>query len=249
MSFVSQLLNIFKIEERKPNFPQFPKYGGGMTWEQHSDASITTNGAYDLKNFSKHESDTIKYVVNYVKDNYPEEYQAMGLANEGYGIKYKPRYIIHEIIIQKYQGSQSPYDRFAIGLAYATKGGYFTRNALQYLENCMEDISPEFMDNFIFYTPLRTYGIISELYEHEHEYKNAIYYTKLQKEYGDPNNPYFDTRILELKQKQKNWKPKRNLKMSERQINFEKDIVSATKMFLDFNTFPTQKGVPGNKRA
>lgn len=243
MSIMSRLLNIMKMKEEHPELEQVTKYGGRMSWEQDSDESITINGLYDLKNFSKHESDTVKYVVNYVKYHYPEEHQAMGLANEGYGIKYKPRYIIHEIIIQKYQDSQSPYDRFPVGLAYATKGGYFVRNALQYFENCMDTITPEFMDKFISYTPLCTYGIISKLYEHEHEYKNAIYYTELQKEYGDPDNPYFDTRISELEQKQKNWKPKRNLRMSERQVTFEKDVVSATKMFLESSILPTRKSL------
>lgn len=65
MSIMSRLLNIMKIDERHPDLDQVPKYGGKMLWEQDSDESITINGAYDLKKFSKHESDTVKNFLNF----------------------------------------------------------------------------------------------------------------------------------------------------------------------------------------
>ena len=115
MIWVEKVLDIFKpssmreLESEHRNLEP-TIYIPDMNWEQDTNASITKDGIYDLKNFSKHESDTVKHYYDYVLNHYPIEYQAMGLANEGYGIKYKPRYIIHEIIIQKYQYSEKPYD-------------------------------------------------------------------------------------------------------------------------------------------
>ena len=246
MIWVEKVLDIFKLSSTRELESEHRNleptiYIPDMNWEQDTNASITKDGIYDLKNFSKHESDTVKHYYDYVLNHYPIEYQAMGLANEGYGIKYKPRYIIHEIIIQKYQYSEKPYDKLAVAFAYVTKGGYFVDRALRYYEECMNNISIDIVGRFLSFMPLNTYSIISKLYEHEHKYEQAAYYTKLQKRYGDPNNSYFDNRITELLEKQRNWKPKRNMKMSTRQKEFEEDVIFATKMFLETGRLPSHK--------
>lgn len=215
-----------------------PKYLTCMDWEQDSDQSITSDGIYDLENFSKHESDTIKHICSYVDNHYPKQYLAMGLANEGCALKYKPRYIINEIVVQKYQHSESQYDKFAVANAYVTKGTYFTEKALWYFENCINYITPEIMEDFISFSPLRTYGVIAQLYEHEHEYEKAIYYIRLQKNYGSENNAYFNSKIKDLENKNRNFVPKRNIKISKRGMEFEEKLEKATKLFLSTGEFP-----------
>ena len=246
MKIISKLIDFFKMDSTREmeaiqKQVEVPRYCTDMSWTQDSEQSIVANGTYDLKNFSKHESDTVKHVYNYVEKNYPKEYQAIGLANESYQIIYKPRYVLHEIIILKYQASSNPVDKFAVALAYATKGAYFRDKSLYYFESCIDDISPEFMSDFVSYMPLHTYSIISELYEQEHNYKQAIYYTNLQKKYGDPDNPFFENRIHMLNEKQNIQRTKRKLKISKKRAEFENDVTNAAKMFLETGELPIQK--------
>lgn len=220
-------------EESLLNDHDIPKYCTDMSWTQNSDLSITTeDGRYDLTRFSPHESDTIHHVLNVVKEKYPQEYQSIGLANESYGIKYKARYILFEAIIIKYADSDSFIDNFAVALAYESKGAYFRKQAIEYFEKSEPYISTDFMKDFVSYMPLHVYTMFAKLYEQEHDYDKAIYYTEKARCWSIAGNVYFNDKIKELLEKQSKNAPIRNMKMSERQKEFEKDVTAAANYFL-----------------
>ena len=156
----------------------------------------------------------------------------MGFANESYPIKYKPRYVLWEILVQLYENSSEPIDMFACALAYEAKGALFREKALQKFEKSINYITPEFMQQFISYMPLNVYIKFSRLYESNHEYEKAILYTELGHKYGDRDNPYFDNRIAELKDKIKRNPKKREYNPSQKTLEFEEDVVNAAKYFI-----------------
>lgn len=216
------------------NDRHIPKYIPDITWSQDSAQSSTKDGTYDLKNFSNHEIDTIKHVLKIVKQKYPENYRSLGLANESYIIKYKPRYILYELIILKYSQSDNFIDKFAVALAYESKGATYRQCAIKYFEGSINHVSPKIMDDFISYMPSHVYTIFAKLYEQEHDFDKAIYYTKLAQKYGDLNNPYFNIHISELLQKATKGVRKRNRKISTERIEFEKDVTNSARLFLKY---------------
>lgn len=246
MSLAKKLLDIFKLETDESNISsnenkingssKVPKYCTDLTWIQDGEKSITKNGLYDLKNFSTHEEETIKHIYNLIKLKYPEEYQSLGLANESYAIKYKPRYILFEIIIVLYSKSDSYIDMFAVALAYESKGAFFRKQAIEYFEKSIKHIKPNIMNEFVSYMPLHVYTMFSKLYEQEHDYANAIYYIKEAKKYADKSNKYFDRKINDLQDKANANLKKRVRRMSKQQKDFEKDVHEATIYFLKNNS-------------
>lgn len=242
MNLFNKFLDKFNLEYKEQlkfqrdylNDRHVPKYIADMTWLKDSGQSLTKNGVYDLKDFSQHEIDTIKHVLMIVTQKYPKNYRSLGLANESYIIKYKPRYILHEIIILKYCQSDNFIDKFSVALAYASKGAAYRQYAIKYFEESEKHISPKIMDNFVSYMPLHVYTMFAKLYEQEHDFRKAIYYTKIAKRYGNPNNPYFDIRINELLQKAEKGVRKRSRKISTEQIEFEKDVTCSAKLFLKY---------------
>lgn len=235
MKIIHYLLESFKMESTKIDKTKhaYPKYISDIEWYQDSNQSIVTeDGRYDLKNFSKHESDTIYHVIDVVKEKYPFELRSMGFANESYQIIYKPRYVLWEILVQLYKDSNNPIDKFACALAYETKGALFRKDALKKFEESIDYITPLFMQQFISYMPLNVYMKFSRLYESNHEYEKAILYTELGRKYGENDNPNFDKRINELKEKIKRNPKKRKYNPSQKTLEFEKDIVNAAKYFI-----------------
>lgn len=235
MSAINKFLDIFKLESTKIEDIKnmIPKYVSDAEWYQDSEQSIISeDGRYDLKRFSQHESDTIYHVINVVKEKYPIDLRSMGFANEIYPIKYKPHYVLWEILVQLYENSNEPIDMFACALAYEAKGALFREKALQKFEESIDYITPEFMQQFISYMPLNVYMKFSRLYESNHEYKKAIFYTELGHKYGDKDNPNFDKRISELGDKIKRNPKKRKYNPSSKALEFEKDVVTAAKYFI-----------------
>lgn len=214
-----------------------PKYITDMTWSQDRDQSIcTSDGRYDLKKFSNHESATVNHILKVVKNKYPKQYQSMGLVNEAYMIKYKPRYVLFEIAIILYEKSENPIDKLAVSLAYESKGAYFRKNAIDYFESAEPYITPEFMQDFISYMPLKVYTTFADLYEGEHEYEKAIKYINIAKKYGDADNPHFDMHINKILEKQSKGLQKSIMKMSKKQQEFENDVTEAAKRFLGISS-------------
>lgn len=132
MKVIQNFLDSLKMESTKIAEIKntIPKYMSDMEWYQDSEQSIVTDGRYDLKRFSKHEADTVYHVINVIREKYPKELRSMGFANESYPIKYKPRYVLWEILVQLYENSSEPIDMFACALAYEAKGALFREKAL-----------------------------------------------------------------------------------------------------------------------
>ena len=235
MTLLKNILNIIMPNSSNKSGSQnkVPKYCSDTNWTQDSSQSITTSdGRYDLKHFSKHELETIIYIVRIIKDKYPLELRSMGFANESSPIKYKPRYVLWEILVQLYKDSDNPIDKFACALAYETKGALFRENALQKFEESINYITPEFMQQFTSYPPLCVYMEFSRLYEGNHEYEKAIYYTELGQKYRGNDNPNFDKRIDDLIEKIKRNPKKRKYNPSKETLEFERDVENAAKYFI-----------------
>lgn len=235
MILLKNILNITKPNSaNKPDSQnKVPKYCSDTNWIQDSAQSIiTSDGRYDLKHFSKHETDTINHIVRVVKEKYPLELRSMGFANESSLIKYKPRYVLWEMLVQLYKDSTNPIDKFACSLAYEARGAMYRKNALQKFEESINYITPEFMQQFISCTPLCVCMKFSRLYENNHEYEKAIYYTKQGKKYGGTDNPNFDKRIGELSEKIKRKPKKRKYNPSKETLEFERDVENAAKYFI-----------------
>ena len=241
MKIITQLMNLFKLDstiqmeyaEKK----QAPIYMPN-DYEQDDSQSITDDSGYDLTRFSEHEAYIIKHVWDVVNEKYPSEYFALGLANESYCIKYKPRYVLYELIILQFSDSDNPVDLFAVSLAYASKGAFYRKQALDYFERSEASISPDLLDEFLSYMPLHVYNLFSELYEKEHLYDSAICCTRLAKRFGEPGNSFFDDRISMLKIKSQNASPLRSRKMPEKQQIFEANVTDAANFFLKNNFLP-----------
>lgn len=241
MTFMRKLLdklNLSNIEANKVS-QITPKYIAGMDWTQDSDKSIVdAKGAYDLTRFSKHESDTIFHVLNTVSRKYPQEYQSLGLANESSAIKYKARYVLFEIVILKYGQSDNPMDKFAVAVAYQSKGAHYRDMAIQYFEESIDSLSPAFLQQFVYLMPLGVFNSFSKLYEQAHEYDKAIYYTREAEKYCSTKNSYYDNHVKELlEKKSKDIKP-RQMKMSDKQRQFEIDVTNAAKYFIEHDSAP-----------
>ena len=189
-----------------------------------------------MTHFSFHEASIVTRVWNTVQVKYPPEYKSIGLANESYAIKYKPRYILFEMIILAFSQSQNPIDLFAVSLAYSTKGAFYRNKALLYFEKSQKYITPQFMNNFLSYMPLNVYITFSKLYEQEHLYSQAIYYAKLAEKFSDIYTS--NDRVSQLKEKEKRNPAKRTSHMSTAQIEFEKDVSTAADFFLKNNFLP-----------
>lgn len=219
--------------EISPNNFHVPRYCTGLSWVQDTNQSITTeDGLYDLNKFSEHEVDTIKYVLSEVKQKYPSKYRSLGFANESYPIKYKARYVLFDMIVVLYEHSAEPLDKFAVSLAYASKGWYFRKQAIEYFEQSIEQIGFDVLKDFMSYMPLHVCSMFSELYEQEQDYQKAIFYTEKAKTYGDSNNPYFDNRIRTLIEKQAQNPTKYSRKISDKNQKFESDVRNAAIHFI-----------------
>lgn len=210
------------------------KYCSDMYWIQDSTQSVTTSdGRYDLKHFSKHELETINYIIGVIKEKYPLKFRSMGFANESAPAKYKPRYVLWEMLVQLYKDSTNPIDKFACALAYEAKGAMYRENALQKFEESINYISPEFIQQFNSYSPLCVYMKFSRLYESNHEYEKAIYYTKLGQKYGESNNPNFAKRVADLIEKINRNPKSRKYNPSKETLEFEKDIENTAEYFIN----------------
>lgn len=152
-------------------------------YAQDSKSSIVDEtGTYDFDCFSVDECSTIQDVLSDAQRNYSPRYRAIGLALESYGILYKPRYILHEIIIIRYSSSKRPLDQLAVGLAYKTKGAYFRQQAIKYIENAIPMITKrEWHKISAFFPKWSIYNDLSDLCEAECRFSDALEYAELAK--------------------------------------------------------------------
>ena len=199
---------------------------------QDSDQSIvTSDGKYDMVNFSQHEIDTIKSVVYEVNRKYPIEYRSIGFVNEAECAKYKARYILFEMIIEIYGSSTDPVDQFACALAFESKGARCRKASLEMIEKSIDSISPDFMSMFLSCQPLNVYSKISSMYEKEHEYDKAIHYCTLAKSAGGAKD-FFDKKIRSLTEKSSKPIRKRKYIPKQEDIDFDNKVKRAANYFI-----------------
>ena len=160
----------------KNKSPYYPTYIS----QNSNDSIVSENGIYDFKKISHQEEQVIFSVLNTVKRNFSPDYYSIGLVLESYGIVYKPRYILFELIVQKYKQSSEPIDRFAVGIAYSNKGAVYRKSAIEYIENSINDIPSDCFSLISNVYPLwGLYNLMSELCEKELLFEKAIEYAIL----------------------------------------------------------------------
>lgn len=202
------------------------------SYNQDSTQNIVLNGKYDLTHFSEHEDAVIKQVVNNSKAKYPSNLLSMGIANESYSIVYKPRYILFEMIIIAFGNSPHPLDQTAVGFAYIQKGASYRQDAIRYLESSLPHVAVKELNRFASLSAGSLFLAIAEAHEKEHNYEKAIeWYTQAQKA-SWVSKAYLAQKIEELHIKNQNWKPLRRKKVTEEQIEFEKNTHEAALRYL-----------------
>lgn len=216
-----------------------------VSCQDSSQSVIDEHGRYDLQHFSEHEADFIKRILLEVDRKYPEEYRSMGLANESYVVTYKPRYVLFDIVILRYENSADPIDMMAVALAYESKGAHFRQEAIFYFEKAIQSVDKCVFSQFSSYTLDQIYLKFAELYEKEHQYKQAIYYFELAKSSGKLEKEYIDQRITKIREKIANPPRTRKSKKPDYYDEFEKNVRRAAIAFdsgdfsgLDINAKP-----------
>ncbi len=162
----------------------------------------TANEKFDFTTFTRQEKRFINSVLKDTVKKYPKEYHAIGLAKESQAVIGKARHVLHDIIVLAYGDSPRKLDKYAVGLAYATKGAFHRTEAIRYIEEAISQ-----MDNadFTFVHPLHgrwgIYGLLSELYEKEYDIDKALYYSQLVPMHRDDVTVYDPLRIAALYKK------------------------------------------------
>lgn len=200
-------------------------------YNQDSSQSITENGRYDFKRYSKHELEVITLCDHIASTKYPRKLRAMGLVNEAQTTVYKPRYVLFELVILRYASSNSPLDQLAVAIAYQSKGAAYRRSAIEYFEKSIQRVPKRFLNIFVSWTNLSLYSAFSEVYEKEHLYKEAIEYAKKAAEYSTQGNPYFVDRIETLRKKLNNPPKRRMRKQSETDLQLDQNLRKAAEWF------------------
>lgn len=206
--------------------------------DQNTNLSIVDEtGRYDMTRYSLHEAETIGTVFRNVLRKYEKKHWAMGLVNESESIVYKARYILFEIVIQRFSESDSPLDQFAVAYAYVTKGSYYRQKAIEYFEKCMPKLSPLDISCYGSFPLFSVYVKLSKLYEQEHIWDKAIHYLTLANSSGGLNPAYFEKHIAELQKKKETNHPLKQMNQSEQSRKFDESIECAAFVFLKKSGF------------
>lgn len=201
---------------------------------QDSKQSLTKDGKYDLRHFSKHEEHIISLVIHDSLKKYSENYIALGFANEFCQIIYKPRYILNEILIMLFKDSSDPYERFAVAWAYNTKGARFRKLSIEYFESTLDIIDKKIIDRFVSIGLFQTYLALAKMYESEHRYEEALKFNKKASSFVPRKGRfYYNQKDKELKEKIANPPTKRNRKVKEEDLLFDEDTKFAALYFID----------------
>lgn len=167
---------------------------------------VDSHSRYDLTRLSQHELDIIIEILKIANSNkYPSELHSLGLANEASVIKYKPRYILHEIIIQMYSCSSNPLDCLAVGEAYRTKGAMFYAEAISNLEYFLSTASTQqrrIAQVYLFAArePFISYHL-AELLDLNRQYEQALKYAQAAMDADTTAAPGFVLKLGEIYRK------------------------------------------------
>lgn len=193
---------------------------------------ITSDGRYDLKIFSTSEYRAVLDVINSAKKSLSSKNFSINLYNLSYGVIYKPRYVLFEIIIQLFADSNDPLDCFAVAMAYSTQGASWRLKAIEYFEKCIDLTDIPSLANISAISPLQLYSTLSTLYEKEHIYDKALEYNAAAMNAPGANVPYFIENAQKLEAKLQNPKKKRTYKPSAETLQFEEDVTNAALHFI-----------------
>ncbi|MCD8372049.1 MAG: hypothetical protein LUD27_01965 [Clostridia bacterium] len=225
-----------EYEKRKRNAPPqmlHPEY-----INQDSSQSILINGQYDLAHFSVHEYKVIRQAAINSGCKYDSCTGSLKLMNTAYPIVYKPRYVLLEMIVQLYGNSAQQNDILAVALAYAYKGAAFRVPAIErfelYLKKTGKMPLETGLPNFMILSEPLFSNKISELYEKEHIYEKALFYTqnayKFICKHFKGDWPFYTNRIAALEELIENPKKKRKDRRDEK---FERQITEATTKIIN----------------
>lgn len=211
-----------------------PYYPG--TYNQDTNKSVVdSDKRYDLKRFSNHEADVIQRVLRTVDTKYHVTLRSYGLINESFSITYKPRYVLFDIVILKYDNSQNMVDRLAVALAYETKGAFYRKQAIAYFEESIKYVDKTIMDLFHACPTMTVYTKFADLYEKEHEYEKAIAYFKKARAIKGSSKEYLSERIQKLEKKLGTPPKTRKSKKPAYYDSFEADVRNAAIAFSTGN--------------
>lgn len=225
------LFDLFKKKEGCFNLGNF-KYTSERICEQQDPLqSVTTDDKkYDMTRFSKHEEWVINSVLSAAERKYKGNYAAIGLANECYPIMYKPRYVLFEVLIQRYSKSNIPLDKIAVAFANWSKGARYFGEAAKLFEDAKNNVDWKKVHEFSSFGSF--FSSFSEMYEKMHEYNKAIECMRLSLKYENLNREYSKKRILLLEDKQRTWKPYKPRRMSKDQEKFENLVSIAAERYV-----------------
>lgn len=163
---------------------------------------MTSDGRYDPSQLTADERDTILAVLHRTEEKYSPRHRAIGLAVESQPVLYKERYILHDIIILRYNESKKPLDRLAVGLAYSTKGAYYRSQAIDYLADAVPKLKRKDFYLLSKSFPLWSiYDKLADLCEGEALLDDALKYSKLAADYRPQKAPIDFLRPGELYRK------------------------------------------------
>lgn len=137
-----------------------------------------SDGFYDFSFLDKNELATISTVLRSANSKYTPEMTGLGLVIESASVVYKPRYVIQEIIIQKYKHSENPFDVLATALAYLSKGAQFRSSAIECFEKYFRSADASQRRLAAKYCPAASEPLVllnlAELYEKENRLDEAL---------------------------------------------------------------------------
>ena len=188
------------------NIPRKNAYIYPETVLQDSKFSITNGEKYDFTSFSSHEVDVIRAVLNNAwSGKYPVYAKGIGLANEASPIMYKPRYVLHWIIVKKYENSENPFDALAVAAAFRTIGASARRDAIHFYEKWNETGSGSQKREAIRYffdarEPFYSYNL-ADLYQRENCLEDALRYAIAAEKMNRDHAPGFPLLIATIYKK------------------------------------------------
>lgn len=126
----------------------------------------------------------------------------MGMVNESEQIKYKPRYVLNEIIVQTYAGSSKALDLLAVGFAYKAKGAAYRKLAIEYFERYQQLVKwneKRLAKNCYLgaQEPFFSYGL-AELYSAEYQFDLALEYATYAEKHNTLNAPGYPQLIAAI---------------------------------------------------
>lgn len=170
---------------------------------EQSNNTTVRNGLYGFQELTAEEYGVIHSVITTaLSGKYPKKYESLGLLNEAYGISYKPRYILLDIVIELYTNSLRACDLLAVATALSLKGAAYRLEALDKYSILFSKITKQQLATigtyFVWTRPIFVYDTVSKLYEAEHDLEKALVYAKLAERQNTDRLSYYPVHIAQI---------------------------------------------------